>query len=128
MKKTLLAVLLVLFCLSPLTIRAQEGASYGPFSAIKMDSEVVVDVLAEANDIYVKVAESYWDADFTVKISNDYMTSYRQWLSGAWEMPVKVYRSHKRNKQGYTYRINTAAKFVEYWMDGRLVLHLERVR
>ncbi len=42
-------------------------------------------------------------------------------------MPIKVYHTQKKNKQGYTYRINTSAKFVEYWTNGELILLLERV-
>jgi hypothetical protein len=55
------------------------------------------------------------------------MESYRTWLNGGMEMPIKVYQSQKRNKQGHTYRVNTSAKFVEYWFNGELILHLERL-
>ena len=128
MRRTALPLLLVLLYFCVTVTWAGEGDHYGPFTAVKMDPEVVRDVVVEDNDIYVKVAESYWDEEFIVKISNDYMTNYRQWLNGAWEMPVKVYRSQQKNKQGYTYRINTGAGFVEYWTSGKLVLLLERVR
>ena len=121
-------LLLALSLFVPLTVGAQSGPSYGPFSAIKMDQAVVQDVLVQDGNIYVKVAEDYWDKDFIVKISNEDMAYYRNWLNGGPEMPTKVYRSQQRNLQGYTYRINTAARFVEYWMDGRLILHLERMQ
>lgn len=128
MRKTLIPVFLFLFCFSAAMTWAGEGDQYGPFSAVKMDPEVVQAVAVEGNDIYVEVSPSYWNEEFIVKISNDYMTSYRQWLDGEWEMPVRVYQSQKRNKQGYTYRINTAAPFVEYWTGGKLVLILERLQ
>ena len=128
MKRTALPLLLVLVCFFAAVTWAGEGDQYGPFTAIKMDPEVVRDVVVEDNDIYVKVAESYWGEEFIVKISNDYMTNYRQWLNGSWEMPVLVYQSQQKNKQGYTYRINTGAGFVEYWTSGKLVLLLERVQ
>ena len=128
MRKTALPFLLVLLCFCVTGTWAGEGDQYGPFTAVKMDPEVVRDVVVEDNDIYVKVAESYWGEEFIVKISNDYMTNYRQWLNGAWEMPVLVYQSQQKNKQGHTYRINTGATFVEYWTGGNLVLLLERVR
>jgi len=128
MRKRRLPLVLVLLGLCVTMSWAGEGDNYGPFTALKMDPEVVRDVTVEDNDIYVKVAESYWNEEFIVKISNDYMTNYRQWFNGAWEMPMKVYRSQERNKQGYTYRINTSARFVEYWTGGELVLLLERVR
>jgi hypothetical protein len=128
MRKVRLPLLLVLLCFCVTMTWAGEGDDYGPFTAVKMDSGVVRDVVVEDNDIYVKVAETYWNEEFIVKISNDYMANYRQWLNGSWEMPMKVYQSQQKNKQGYTYRVNTAARFVEYWTGGKLVLILERVR
>lgn len=126
--KVLLTILLALFLLVPATVQAQEGTKYGTFSAIKMDQDVVEYVLTEGNDIYLKVDRDYWGEDFMVKISNLNMASYRMWLNGQWEYPIKVYRSQQKNKQGYTYRINTSASFVEYWTGGRLILHLERAQ
>jgi hypothetical protein len=113
----------ILFCLVSTPAFAQQ---HGDFSVLKMDRDVVEDVFVQGDDIYVKVDKAHWGATFTVKISNENKAGYRTWLSGAEEMPVKVYQSQKENRQGYTYRVNTAAKYVEYWMDGKPVLHLER--
>jgi hypothetical protein len=118
--------MLALFLLVPAAVQAQQGANPGTFSAIKMDQDVVDHVLTEGDDIFVKVHNDYWDAEFVVKISNENMAGYRQWLNGSWEYPTQVYRSNQKGKQGYTYRINTAAKYVEYWTGGKLVLHLMR--
>jgi hypothetical protein len=124
--RVLLSVMLALCLFMPATVQAQQGANPGTFSAIKMDQDVVDHVLTEGNDIYVKVQPDYWDAEFIVKISNENMGSYRQWLNGSWEYPIQVYRSNQKGKQGYTYRINTGAKYVEYWTGGKMVLHLMR--
>jgi hypothetical protein len=121
--KRWLMVIAVLFCLVSVPALAQK---FGDFSAVKMDKEVVEDVFAQGNDIYVKINKTYWGAAFKVKISNEDMSGYRKWSSGEEEMTVRVYQSQKENRQGYTYRVNTAARYVEYWMDGNLVLHLER--
>ena len=122
--RVLLSVMLALCLCVPAAVQAQQGA--GTFSAIKMDQDVVDHVLTEGNDIYVKVQPGYWDAEFIVKISDENMGSYRQWLNGSWEYPTQVYRSNQKGKQGYTYRINTGAKYVEYWTGGKMVLHLMR--
>jgi len=126
--KVLFAFFLTLFLIVPALAAAEQGAKYGTFSAIKMEQDVVEHVLTEGNDIWVKVARDHWDADFIVKISNENMTDYRSWLNGEMDYPVKVYHSQKREKQGYTYRINTSAPFVEYWTGDRLILHLERMQ
>lgn len=122
MKKWLVGVSL-LACLASVPAAAQD---FGDFTAIKMDKEVVQDVFTSGNDIYVKIDKAYWDAGFVVKLSNENMSGYRTWSNGDEEMAVRVYQSQKENRQGYTYRVNTTAKYVEYWMDGNLVLHLER--
>lgn len=126
--KVLFTFLLALFLILPAAAAAEQGTMYGTFSAIKMEQDVVEHVLTEGNDIWVKVARDYWDADFIVRISNENMTNYRSWLNGDMEYPVKVYRSQQRNRKGYTYRINTSAPFVEYWTGERLILHLERIQ
>jgi hypothetical protein len=122
MKKWLITVSL-LVCLISVPAVAQ---NFGDFTAIKMDKAVVQDVFTAGNDIYVKIDKAYWDAGFVVKISNGDLSNYRTWSKGEEEMTVRVYQSQKENRQGYTYRVNTTAKYVEYWMDGKLVLHLER--
>lgn len=106
----------------------RDATVYGPFTAIQIDRDVVEDVLTEGDDVYVKVKQSHWSSEFRVKISNARSDSYRTWDSGEVEMAVKVYRSQQKNKLGYTYRISTAARFIEYWTDGRLILHLERTK
>lgn len=116
-------VIAVLFCLVSVHAAAQQ---YGDFSALYMDRNVVEDFFVQGNDIYVKVDKAYRQENFTVKISNEHMAGYRTWLSGDEEMPVKAYRSQMHNRQGYTYRVNTTARYVEYWTNGKLVLHLER--
>ena len=123
MKKWLLAISMLVCAVSAPAL----AQKFGDFTAIKMDKEVVGDVFTQGNDIYVKIDKPHWDATFRVKISNENMSGYRKWSSGDEAMTVKVYQSQKENRQGYTYRINTAAKYVEYWMDGKLVLHLERM-
>ena len=125
--KGLFTVLLILALFMPTGVLAQEETQYGDFSALTMDEEVVSHVFSEGNDIYVKIRKSYWDADFIVRLSNANQMDYRTWLNGELERVVKVYRSQQTDKQGYTYRINTSARFVEYWMGERLVLHLERI-
>jgi hypothetical protein len=116
-------VSLVLFFWGSVPALAQQ---YGPFTALSLDKQVVENVVAQGNDIYVKINKTFWNATFTVKVSNGNKTGYRTWSNGQDEMQIKVYESQKENRQGYTYRVNTTAKYVEYRMDGKLILHLER--
>jgi len=128
MKKAFITVGVAILFLFPLVAFAQQGATYGPYKALTTDKDVVVDVLVEGSDLYVKVNQNHWGSEFIVKGSTMDKEIYTTWANGTQEMPVKVYQSQSKNKQGYTYRINTGAKFVEYWTGGKLVLHLEKVQ
>ena len=77
--KRLFSVLFVLTLFLPVIVQAQEQIQFGDFSALQMDKEVVDHVFSEGNDIYVKITEDYWDASFTVRISNANRTDYRTW-------------------------------------------------
>jgi hypothetical protein len=127
MKKAFVTIGVSILLLFPLSAVAQQEATYGPYKVLSMDKAVVEDVLVEGNDLYVKVNPSYWGSEFIVKGSEKNNEIYTAWANGTNEMPVKVYQSQAKNKQGYTYRINTGARFVEYWTGGKLVLHLEKV-
>lgn len=107
-------------------VQAVQSVIHGPYSAIEMDPEIVKAITTENGDLYVRISQEYRDQSFVVKISDEYLADYRQWLNGDSKMPVRVYRSRDHDKQGYTYRINTTARYVEYWMNGDLILHLKR--
>jgi hypothetical protein len=129
MKKAVVTIGVAIFFLFPLCALAQQAPTmYGPYEVLSVDKAVVEDVLVEGNDIYVKVSPGYWVSEFIVKGSAAKNELYTTWANGTKEMPVKVYQSQAKNKQGYTYRINTAAKYVEYWLAGKMVLHLMKVQ
>jgi len=117
---------LLVFVAGTAPVRAVESLFHGPYSAIEMDPEIVKGITTENGDIYVRISRPYRDRSFVVKISDEYLADYRQWLNGDSKMPVRVYRSKDHDKQGCTYRINTTARYVEYWMNGDLILHLRR--
>jgi hypothetical protein len=124
--KELFLVFLISILFIPATLQAQTQTQFGDFSALSIDQEVVDHVFSEGNNIYVKPTKDYLNATFTVRISNSNRTDYRTWLNGESERQVSVYQTQQTDKQGYTYRINTVAKFVEYWVGDRLILHLKR--
>jgi hypothetical protein len=127
MKQAIFAMM-ALMVMVPLAAQAQDKATYGAFTALKLDPQVVQDVLADGNNLYVKVQPNWRNAGFTVKASNRNMADYRKWHDGTPEMAVRVYQSDKSDKQGCTYRVNTTAPYIEYYLEGRLILQLERVK
>ena len=126
--KILQTAFLFLFSLMSTLTYAQEAPKYGDFTAIQIDQEIVKDVVHEENDIYVKLDPSYRNKEIAVRISDAKLKGYRTWADGEIEKSVKIYNSNRNNKKDYTYRINTAANFVEYWIDEKLVLHLEKMQ
>lgn len=127
MKKFFVAALALVF-LFPFAVPAQEGTKFGPFTALKIDKQVVEGVVVDGDSLYVKVAKDFWGASFTVKISNKNGADYRKWSGDKTEMVVKVYQGPKADKQGHTYRIATSAKYIEFYKEGKLVLQLERMK
>jgi hypothetical protein len=124
--KRTLSVLILIVLLSAVNGFAQENHQFGNFKALMIDNEVVDHVFSEGNDIYVKIQTPYWNNEFTVRISDGNQTGYRTWFSGDMDYTVRLHLSEVSDRQGYTYRINTGAGYVEYWVNGRMVLHLER--
>ena len=91
-----------------------------------MDKQVVEGVVVDGDNVYLKVAKDFWNASFSVKISNKNGADYRKWSGYKTEIVVKVYQGQKANKQGHTYRVSTSAKYIEFYKEGKLVLQLER--
>jgi hypothetical protein len=126
--KRMLFPVLALIIMAPLTVQAQDKATYGPFTALKLDAQIVEDVRVEGDNIYVKVHPDARSANFTVKVADQNMADYRKWYNGTHEMVVKVYQGPKDGKQGHTYRVSTTAPYIEYYLDGKLILQLKRVK
>lgn len=127
MKKVCYISVAFLFLMVCVAAHAQQGMRYGSFFAIQLNNNYVDHVVAEGNDIYVKIKPAHQEANIIVRLSNENMNNYRTWLNGETEKEIKVYRSQIRNKKGYTYRINSSAPYIEYWADGYLILQLERI-
>jgi len=126
--KRMLFLVLTLMVLVPLTVQAQDKAKFGPFTALNLDAQIVEDVRVEGDNVYVKVQPDSRNASFTVKVADGNMADYRKWYDGTSEMAVKVYQGQQTDKQGYTYRISTTAKYIEYYLQGKLILQLERAK
>jgi len=102
-----------------------EASQYGPFTAISIDRQVVQDVISQGEYVYVKLAPGYQSA--VVKRSEANKANYGKWYDGSAALVVKVSSSDNiKNKKGYTYRISTSAKFIEYYVGGKMILHLKR--
>lgn len=103
------------------------GKRFGPFEALTFDSEIIRDVKYESNgDIWLQLQPAHKEKELIVKLSNEYFAGYREWEHGGYEL-VSPANQGKRPYHWTDY-VNTSAKYVEYWMEGEVFLHLKRVQ
>ncbi len=97
---------------------------YGNYTAIFIDRNIVQDVIAQGKDLYVKLPRG---SNITVRKSDNNRANYSNWYRGGLVKSLGLSNSNRgKNKAGYTYRVNTSAKFIEYHVNGQMVLQLRR--
>ncbi len=110
---------------------AEQGSAhkqFGPFEALTFNASILRDVkyVAEENNVYLQLFPEFKEKELTVKLSNDYFASYREWDHGGYELVSPA--NQGKTPYGWTDFVNTSANYIEYWMDGEVFLHLKRVR
>ena len=131
--KYLLLICSVLFTPLSLVLTAQETpaavapAQFGPFRALSMMPAYVNDVkYDEQQRIWLQLGPMAQDKELVIRLSNANGSSYRLWENGQDRF---IADAHRGTAQGvWMDWIRTSSNYIEYWVDGKLVLHLERVR
>ena len=106
---------------------AAEGALpvYGPYQAIALNRGVVRDVKVDKElNVYLQLYPEHKDKELVVKISNERFAGYRKWFHGGLELVSPA--NAGKTPYGWTDWVQTKAKYIEYWMDGTIFLHLKR--
>lgn len=99
---------------------------FGPYEAVMINSEVIHGVkVDDERRIWLLVNPDYLDQDIVVKVSTEQSAGYREWQSGGFELVSPAGKEEKANQ--WTNPIQVRAPFIEYWMSGRLILHLKRI-
>ena len=93
-----------------------------PFNILSQNTAVVTDVKAENMDVWIKLASAHDSDIVTVRISNRNKDFYRTWFHGN----VDLVSTGFRGSDVWSDRVQTQAKYIEYWVNDELVLHLER--
>lgn len=104
------------------------GKVYGPFEALTHDKAIIRDVkfVADENNLYIQLFPEHKEKEIRVKLSNEYFSSYREWHHGGYELVSPA--NQGKTPYGWTDFVNTSANYIEYWMDGEVILHLKRVK
>ncbi len=130
--KTLNSICLAIlvFSLSPFTL-AQEPAPaaseerFGPYVALVRDKEIVRDVKVEDNGrIYLLLNPKYKEKEIILKNSSGYKDGYRKWFNGEYELLSPANQGKAANE--YTDWVVTTGNYVEYYLNGALILHLKK--
>ena len=100
----------------------------GPFVAIVFDESILQDFRydPDLDRIYLKRQVEHRNEAITLRNSSLQGEAYRLWFNGSHDLVSPANSGHPPN--GWTDWVQTSANFVEYWMDGKLILHLKRVR
>jgi hypothetical protein len=128
--KTIFTITAALLFFSNLHLTGQVPANadrprFGPWVAIEMDRSAMEDVKYDSeNRVWLKFTPAAANKALTIKLSNRYMESYRPFSDGSMEMNLPANRGNAPGQ--WTDWLRTSAAYMEYWIDGQLILHLKR--
>jgi hypothetical protein len=123
-----LILVLILFTLAGAApALAESQVRFGPYRALEINSDVIRGVkVDDAGKIWLLLNPAYRENELVVKISNENGASYRKWFTGEYELVSPADQGKQPN--AWTDWIETQASYVEYWMNGRKILHLHKVK
>ncbi len=93
-----------------------------PYNVLQQDTNVVVDLRAEGENVWVKLGSKYTSDTITVRISDKNRDYYRPWSNGELNLISVGFRGNNV----WSDRVQTSASYIEYWHNDTLVLHLEK--
>jgi hypothetical protein len=92
------------------------------FNILAQDEAVVKEVRSEGENVWIKLAPNHLADSITLRISNQNQDSYRTWFNNEKDLVS----AGTRGRDVWSDRVQTKAKYIEYWYNNVLVLHLER--
>ncbi len=118
---------MVLISLGAFTLANEdlELETYGPYTALVRDVEIIRDVkIAENGRIYLLLNPDHKEKEIILKNSNFFKSGYRNWFNGKQELVSPANQGKAPNE--YTDWVETTGNYVEYYMEGSLILHLAK--
>ncbi len=99
--------------------------TFAPYVALVRNKEIVKDVKVEENGrIYLLLNPDYKEKEIILKNSNGNKSGYRKWFNGEYELVSAANQGKAANE--YTDWVVTSGNYVEYYLDGSLILHLKK--
>ena len=116
---------LVLFFLGAFTLANEysESEIYGPYTAVIRGGEIIRDLeIAGHGSIYPLLNLDHKEKEIVLKNSNFFKSGYRNWFDGMRELVSPLSQWKAPNE--YADWVETPGNYVEYYMEGKLILHL----
>jgi len=129
--------LLVLFGGLPLAFAQEEEPAevgeyanpvFGYYEAIRYDAEMLqgVRVNEQTGDVFIMFQPDKTDTQLTLRISQEEGAGYRKWFTGGEVLVAQENVGRAINT--WTDRVQTSASYIEYHAEGRIFLHLKRIK
>lgn len=103
-------------------IFAQDAAQDLSLDILVQDETVVTEIKSQGDNVWIKLAPDYLTDSITVRISDKNRDFYRVWFNNEQDLVSDGFRG----KNIWSDRVQTSARYIEYWHNDLLVLHLER--
>lgn len=127
MKLSRLFALLVFIGLGSLVSAQEANPIFGPYEAIVYDHDVLQGVKVDGvGNVFIMFRPEKTGTQLILRISMAEGSQYREWFTGGEELIAEENTGRAPNM--WTDRIQTSANYIEYWGDGKLFLHLKKVK
>ena len=127
MKLSRLFALFAFIGLAPFVSAKDANPIFGSYEAIVYDAEVLQGVQVDGvGDIFIMFQPDKTDTQLILRISMSQGAQYRNWFTGDTDLVAQ--ENSGRAPNTWTDRVQTTSKYIEYWADGKLFLHLKKIK
>lgn len=127
MKLPRLLALFVIIGLVPFASAQDANPIFGTYEAIVYDHEMLQGVKVDSvGDIFIMFQPDKTDTQLTLRISMAEGSQYRKWFTG--DEVLVAQENAGRAPDTWTDRVQTTANYIEYIADGRIFLHLKKMK
>jgi membrane carboxypeptidase/penicillin-binding protein PbpC len=123
-----LLVLLAFLGFVPFASAKDANPVFGYYEAIVYDTEMLqgVKVNESTGDVFIMFQPDKTDTQLTLKMSMAEGAQYRKWFTD--EEVLVAQENHGRAPNTWTDRVQTSANYIEYHANGKIFLHLKRLK
>lgn len=124
--RTILFATFILFSTSAIA-SAADSETFGPYTALVRDDNIVKNVkVNDSGRIYLLLNSDHKEKEIILKNSNYNKSGYRNWFNGELELVSPANQGKAPNE--YTDWVDSSANYLEYYMEGQLILHLAKTK